>query len=85
MQTETQVWGKTDDTPLDLQEYPVWLQAFCPPVHSYRLEHLYVAVPDIDLDSLEMPEEAKRISKRQAGEVRIKKTGANNNDSRRVF
>jgi hypothetical protein len=69
MRTDQQVWGKTDDTPVDLQEYPSWLQAFCPPVASFRLHSLYLAVPDIDLDSYEMPEEEKRISKRQASEA----------------
>lgn len=68
METERQVWGKTDDDPIDLEEYPDWLQTFCPPMSSFRLQGLYVAVADIDLDSDEMPLEGERI-KRQASEA----------------
>merc|ERR1712136_64683 len=60
MQTERQVWGsQTDDSPIDLGEYPDWLQAFCPPITalSFRLRSLFVAGPEIDMESMEMPEE----------------------------
>jgi len=72
MQTERQVWGsQTDDSPIDLGEYPDWLQAFCPPITvlSFRLRSLYVAGPEIDMESMEMPEEDHMISKRQASEA----------------